>query len=74
MIANGLVHQDDGGRVVLFATGTELLLACDKGHWWMVNASSEGSVKGEPGGPLSRLDHLRDAFGAQALEVMGLHE
>ena len=39
-----LKHTDDDGDLSVFASGTEVLFVCSKGHWWIVDASSTGTA------------------------------
>lgn len=39
-----LRHTDDDGVLSIFASGDDVLFACSKGHWWIVEATSTGSA------------------------------
>lgn len=36
-------HEDDGVLSVFASDAGELLFACEKGHWWIVEAAKSGS-------------------------------
>jgi hypothetical protein len=41
-------HQEDDGDLSIFASGDVVLLACEHGHYWVINAKehSNETVKG----------------------------
>lgn len=42
-------HTDDGGDLSIFASGNEILIACNKGHYWLLNAKENSIPKSERG-------------------------
>jgi hypothetical protein len=40
-------HQDDDGDLSIFASGDVVVLACEHGHYWLVDAKqhSDDSIK-----------------------------
>lgn len=40
-------HEDDGLLSVFASDAGEILLACEKGHWWIVDATSSGTARPE---------------------------
>ena len=69
-------HTDDGGDLTLFTSGNELLVACNKGHFWIIPAT-QGSVESQdPSAESARVDpegmqDLTDRFGSGAAQALG---
>lgn len=38
-------HSEDSGNLTLFADGDQILIACDKGHYWTLEAESGAVAK-----------------------------
>jgi hypothetical protein len=83
MAASTLRHTDDGGALSIFASEKEVLFACEKGHWWIVDASStgvvsktdakeaaEGSIPRPAGPGHESLTMLNDRFGKDVFSAM----
>jgi len=41
-------HQDDDGDLSIFASGDVVLLACEKGHYWVLQAKQQSKDTAEP--------------------------
>lgn len=41
-------HQEDDGDVSLFASGDVVLLACEHGHYWVIDAKQHSSESVKP--------------------------
>jgi len=68
-----LKHTDDDGELSLFASGNELLIACNRGHFWTLKASQghvEGAVR-QSTSAATELDDLVEQFGEAAPEALG---
>ena len=73
MTASRIVHEDDGGKVSLFGQGKQMLFACDKGHWWIVEAESAGSNEdADAGSDGVAVAALRESFGDRPIQQMRL--
>ncbi len=73
MTAGKILHQDDGGNVSLFGRDKQMLFACDKGHWWIVEAASAGTnEESELEADDGALADLRKSFGDAPLRAMRL--
>lgn len=69
-------HEDDNGDLSVFASGEEVLFACNKGHYWIVAAKS-GAVAAPTRKALAErdvvdLDALTKTFGAGLAEALGI--
>lgn len=42
MATSVLRHTDDDGVLSVFASGSDVLFVCSKGHWWTVEATATG--------------------------------
>lgn len=78
-------HNDDEGALSVFASGDEILFACSKGHWWIVDAKESGKTdqaasrrarQGDLGDRLTSDDvkvrDLTSRFGSGVLKAMKL--
>jgi hypothetical protein len=70
-------HTDDDGELSVFASGDELLFACNKGHYWSVPAKSGSTTArtrdGLAGGG-AHLDALTERFGPGLAQALGLEQ
>jgi hypothetical protein len=55
-------HQDDGGNLSIFASGDVVLLACEHGHYWVLDAKQHSSQTVKPA-----LEQAMTSDGAEAL-------
>lgn len=66
-------HSSDDGNLTLFSAGGEILIACDRGHYWRF-AATEGTVEqpdltlGHSGARSAAPD--LDKFGPEAMEAL----
>lgn len=74
MANKGFPHQDDGGEVTVFSSDKQLLFACTKGHYWVVDATSVGKVTPRDENGDSHLTRLRDTFGDAPIRLMRITE
>ena len=63
-------HSEDSGELTLFADGDQLLIACDKGHYWTLEAKSGKVEKSSATETRSRLPRDLDRFGPAALRAL----
>jgi hypothetical protein len=62
MAESVLKHVDDDGTVSVFASGNVIVLSCDRGHHWVVEAEQQTSETVK-----SRLDTMIRADQAEEL-------
>lgn len=65
-------HSDDDGTLTLFADGNKVLIACNRGHYWIFDAQSSGRGPGESSGEtVDRVPVDLERFGPAAIEALG---
>lgn len=63
-------HSEDKGSLTFFADGGQILIACDKGHYWMIDAKyGEIAPAGEPA-PRIQISADLDRFGPAAIMAL----
>lgn len=67
-------HNVEDGELSVFAGTDELLFACSKGHYWIIEATQHSVVAGnrESAGSRDLGDGLLRRFGPDAREAMGM--
>ena len=48
MTKSVLTHQEDDGELSIFASGEVVVLACEHGHYWVLNAKQHSSDSIKP--------------------------
>ncbi len=63
-------HSEDKGNLTFFSDGGQILIACDKGHYWMIDAKyGEISPAGD-GAARIKLSPDLDRFGPAAIQAL----
>lgn len=63
-------HSEDRGNLTLFADGDQILIACDKGHYWTINAKSGKVPKVAPDAARAGLPRDLERFGPAAMRAL----
>jgi hypothetical protein len=67
----------DGGSVSIFISGSKILFACEKGHWWIVEASEFGDsreIGHTSAADRASVSTMMATFGSAPLAILGLDD
>lgn len=66
-------HQDDDGDLSIIASGSGLLFACSKGHYWriQVNQADAHMRADQPFEQRATVTNLVDEFGEGVMRALG---
>jgi hypothetical protein len=62
MAASVFKHQDDDGTLSVFASGDVVVLSCEHGHYWVLEAEEQSSETVKPA--------LRSALSEERADVL----
>lgn len=66
-------HSDDNGDLTFFSDGDQILIACDKGHYWTFEAKAGEVGRAATPAARTRLTHDLERFGPAAMQALNLH-
>jgi len=68
-----MTHQDDGGDLSVFAGADQILFACNKGHYWILEAAvHEVKHREDSPAPDMEVESMVDNFGPDLIGALGM--
>lgn len=63
-------HSEDKGNLTFFSDGGQILIACDKGHYWLIDAKYGEISPAADGAARIKVSHDLDKFGPAAMQAL----